>query len=308
MNDARLVRIAQLYLYVNQHDWTYGHLMADPRSQEITEDEVYPLWAENDLAPAPPWGAGKKNLPFSAWASLHCRRIGLDFDFLDIGANLGMEGIAQATLHKRCGWSNRVYLFEPGDIFELIEKSVRLNRVADIATVVHAAVSNKESTEKFYFLPSASGGSSLLAEKISDLKEHTDVREIDVPTTTVDNFVRQHMRPAPALIVKIDTEGADFKVLEGMHRTLQKRIVIAQIEFIPKLVESYTSPVERLAELAKSFLLINASQGLQKHLIPLDEIEQFVEEVRHAEHPPDIYLIPRQLPLAANLLENILCG
>jgi len=282
--------------------------MADPRSQEITENEAYPLWADNDMAPAPPWGPGKKDLPFSAWASLHCRRIGLDFDFLDIGANLGMEGIAQATLHKRCGWPNRVYLFEPSDIFELVQKSVQLNRVADIATVVHVAVSDKESREKFYFLPTASGGSSLLAEKVSDIKERTDVREIDVATTTVDNFVRQHLRPAPALIVKIDTEGADFKVLEGMRMTLQKRIVIAQIEFIPSLIESYTSPVARLAELAKSFLLINAGHGLQKHLIPSHEIEQFVEKARHAQHPPDIYLIPRQLPLAANLLENILCG
>jgi FkbM family methyltransferase len=308
MNDARLVRIAHLYLYVNHDDWSYGHLMKDPRSQEITEDEAHPLWTENDMAPSPPWQAGKKDLPFSAWASLHCHQIGLDFDFLDIGANLGMEGIAQATLHKRCGWSNRVYLFEPGEIFSLVRKSVEINRVSDIATVVHAAVTDNESREKFYFLPKASGGSSLLKEKVSSLKEHADIEEIDVHTVTVDGFVSQHMRPAPALIVKIDTEGADFKVLDGMRETLLNRTVIAQIEFIPQLIETYTAPAARLADLVTKFILVNAAPGQQKHIIPMEQIDQFVESTRNAEHPPDLYLIPRQLPNAANLLENILCG
>jgi len=308
MGDVRLIRIAGLYLYVNRGDWPYGRLMADPRSREVAEAEADPLWVENDMAPAPTWDAGKKDLPFAAWASLHCHRVGLDFDFLDIGANIGMEGIGQATLNKRCGWKNKVYLFEPGDIFELVARSVERNRVGDIATVVHAALSDQVRRERFYFLPRSSGGSSLLPEKVFGLSHRQEIEEIEVETTTVDRFVRDHMRPAPALIAKVDTEGVDFKVLAGMRETMKDRMVIAQIELIPGLVETYASPTERLKELAQSFILINAGPGQRKRLVPSSEIEAFVEDARHSVHPPDVCMIPRHLPKAADLLENILCG
>ena len=306
MADVKLVRLAELYLYANQDDWSYGHLMRDPRSREIGESEAVPLWTENDMAPGPTWQAGMKGLPSSAWASLHCYQHGLDFDFLDIGANLGIQGLAQATLHKRCGWSKKVYLFEPGEIAVLLEQSVARNRISDIATVVHAAATDRAGTETFYFLPKASGGSSLLARKVFDPEIKTDVKTTTVQGVTIDDFVRQHVRKTPALIVKIDTEGADFKVLEGMRETMRERLVIAQIEFIPHLVESYASPAARLAELAREFVLVNVGHGEQRSIIASGGLDSFVEEARRALHPPDIFLIPRRLPHSATLLETIL--
>ena len=303
----RVVRIADLYLCASPTDWSYRHLMADPRAHEVEESAIAPAWVLGDMAPGPDWRAGKKGLPMLVWAAMHFRQQGIDFDFLDIGANIGMEGIAQATLHKRVGWHNKVYLFEPGRTYPLICKSAEYNNVTDIVTVMNVAVSDTVGKQTFFFLPNETGGSSLLAEKNSDPSTYTTMEQIDVDTTTVDAFVSEHLRAAQGLIAKVDTEGADFKVLAGMKKTMAERTVTVQFEFIPELVENYTNPIRQLEELATEFFIIDVGQGQVSMIVPQSEVASFTENVK-ARKSTDVFLLPRDMPYAGELLEKILCG
>ena len=123
-----VVKLADLYLHCRRDDWTYSALMRDPRAHEVAEPGP-PMWARGNMAPAPDWRPGGKGLPPLAWATQFCLQRKLPFSYFDIGANVGLEGLAEATLHARCGCSFPVHLFEPSPLSSLIERSVGANGV-----------------------------------------------------------------------------------------------------------------------------------------------------------------------------------
>jgi hypothetical protein len=133
--------------------------------------------------------------------------------------------------------------------------------------------------------------------------------ETVVEAMTFDSFVKG-MRPANGLLAKIDTEGADFKVLDGMRHTLSDRLCTIQIELYPALVDAYADPAVRLCSLAADFVLIEV--GVVPHLqigSGQAEIAAFVQDVRARENPvTDVFLVPKNLPGAVDLVARIVAG
>jgi FkbM family methyltransferase len=122
----------------------------------------------------------------------------------DIGANAGYFSILSRELGAR------VHAFEPNpDVRALLSRSVALGTGG--IEVVACACSDHEGTMPFYPSDDGNTGRSGLM-----VKRDTSV-EVDV--ITVDAYVsRTQSHPQ---LVKIDVEGAELSVLQGMSETLR---------------------------------------------------------------------------------------
>jgi FkbM family methyltransferase len=137
-------------------------------------------------------------------------------DFVDVGAHIGMYTVAAALALRDRG---RVLAFEPNPAARLqLEENVRVNG-CDNVIVSGRAVADAVG-ETFLHVPDTPDPSfsSLEAGRFS---EGEGVR---VETTTLDcELEAVGLRP---VMVKVDVEGSELRVLAGMERTLDARPVL----------------------------------------------------------------------------------
>jgi FkbM family methyltransferase len=131
----------------------------------------------------------------------------------DIGANLGFFSLVAARL---LGPDGRVYAFEPApDNAAAITRNAGLNQLENI-DVIPRAVSSRAGTARLQVVDDQSWS------RLEEFGEHPDTeRVLEVPTVTIDALVQSGELPPPAL-VKIDVEGAELAVLEGMAATIER--------------------------------------------------------------------------------------
>jgi FkbM family methyltransferase len=297
---------ADLFLYYYMDDHALSHQMSDRRARVIAPEDARVQWRFASADPEIAWklpGLGVLSL-----ASIHYWRQGIDFDYIDIGANVGMTTIGQTIFFRRCGWGTRVHTFEPGPVFDLLERSVLINGVSDAVTCIRAAVGERAGRAQFHVTPAQSPASSLLRGAV-DSRGIQRSQTIEVDVTSIDDFVPRSLRAAPGLLIKIDAEGFDFKVLDGMRRSMSERLISFQMELYPALNDAYSNASDRVADLADHYALVDV--GSQPHaLIVPGEIGSFVAEVRKRTPVPatDIFAVPKRLPNYADLVSRIIAG
>ena len=148
---------------------------------------------------------------------------------IDIGAHVGYYTLLAAKL---VGPTGKIYAFEPepGNN-ETLNKNIELNKYSNIEAI-RMAMSDKEGNATMYLTSLDSGRHSLFQH---DLPKRGNTV---VETTTLDRFWESTEWPRIDLI-KIDVEGAEVAVLDGMTRMLEElpRLKII-IEFNPTLLLS----------------------------------------------------------------------
>ena len=85
---------------------------------------------------------------------------------------------------------------------------------------MRVAISNKDGRAMFYIGDGRGGADSLLHNPHISGKEWTNDSPIQVQTMTYDQLMLD------ADLVKIDVEGAEFDIIEGMKLYLPKRVII----------------------------------------------------------------------------------
>ncbi|MEW5729284.1 MAG: FkbM family methyltransferase [Pseudomonadota bacterium] len=142
---------------------------------------------------------------------------------IDVGANVGYFTVLAAAL---VGPSGRVIAFEPdaGNLSRL-HTNIALNRFSHVSVVERPASDSIQEVD-FYLNADDSGGSALwdpgLFPENFASRDNPSVRRLT--TTTLDHEVGELGMGSPKL-VKIDTEGAELKVLEGASSLLADRAV-----------------------------------------------------------------------------------
>ena len=173
---------------------------------------------------------------------------------LDVGANHG-----EMLLWPELPQGARVYAFEPNPaLAPLLRRSLADSGVA--AEVVEAAVGSVDGRIALHLDRRWSGTSSLIAANTSG-----DYRTVEVPITRLDSFLAGLNRPAPggSLLVKIDVEGLEAEVLQGLHPALDRwdRVAI--------MAEVHRLPAETLDGIASEFdILALDSAGAWQRLPP----------------------------------------
>jgi len=148
---------------------------------------------------------------------------------LDIGAHVGYYSLLAARI---VGPEGRVYSFEPEpQNYSLLVKNIDRNGYENI-TPVNAAVSNQMGVATLNLSTLDNGRHSLFVSNPSQSSTET------VNTTTIDAFLENSASPNVGLI-KIDVEGAELAVLDGMGKLLEKHDQLSLIiEFNPGLLQT----------------------------------------------------------------------
>ena len=128
----------------------------------------------------------------------------------DIGANTGLYTLFAADKHS----NGEVIAFEPyPPNINILKQDINRNKLQNIV-VIEMALSDSVGTVEFSQPETDDvgyGSSSIEAEKAEG--------SIEVPTTTGDQLIADGEIPPPN-VVKIDVEGAEPLVLEGLEHTL----------------------------------------------------------------------------------------
>jgi FkbM family methyltransferase len=129
--------------------------------------------------------------------------------FFDVGANVGFFTILGARL---VGPTGSVVAFEPQpETREALLGNVALNSFSNVL-VDPRAISSSSGTAVLDWrnLPTA---------RLVRGSQRRTGRSVSVPTTSIDDFLAENPSLAPR-VVKIDVEGHEVAVLQGMKRTL----------------------------------------------------------------------------------------
>jgi FkbM family methyltransferase len=131
---------------------------------------------------------------------------------IDGGAHIGLYTLLAG---HRVGSAGHVIAFEP-DPYNLraLEFNVRSAALANVR-VIAAALSDELGTSPFHVSSGTIGSSIAKKTYIDDYRSTLEVR-----TSTIDHHLGD--LPLPALLVKLDVEGAEPLAIRGAQRALQR--------------------------------------------------------------------------------------
>lgn len=177
---------------------------------------------------------------------------------VDIGAHVGYFSLLAAKL---VGPEGKVYAFEPEPSNHLLLlRNIEINNYTTIRAQ-RKAVSNRSGSMDLFLSALDSGSHSLHA---AGARGVTGTARVEA--TTLDAFLEAEGWPKVDLI-KIDVEGAEVAVLEGMRQLLdQRRGLKLVVEFCPLLLQSAgVSPSalpDKLASLGFAVHVIDDKRGV----------------------------------------------
>lgn len=135
---------------------------------------------------------------------------------IDIGANIGFFTL---LLAKLVGATGHVLAFEPGtDNLAKLKKNIELNAIGNVTLIEQPAWSRREKL-RFHLCADSTGSHALWDPGKFFANEETrrNPQSYEVEAVPLDDYVTR----APKLI-KIDTEGAEQRILEGAEITLRR--------------------------------------------------------------------------------------
>ncbi len=129
---------------------------------------------------------------------------------LDIGANIGYYALQEADLLPEA----QIHAFEPHpENVELLQRSVDLNGYLNVE--IQACAVGEENGEAELAVADQPNLHSIAEDAIEE--DNT----ISVPMTTVDSFLEEKEYENETYVVRIDVEGHESSVFEGMKNTLR---------------------------------------------------------------------------------------
>lgn len=172
--------------------------------------------------------------------------------FVDIGANIGQHSLFSASI---VGNTGKVILFEPIPQLVLqIKESLAENPEITNVTIHNIAASDTKEKAEIKLRPNNIGGSSLH-------HHNKDFETITIQTIPADDLL---LGLPQVDLIKIDTEGHEIEVLQGIQKTLQTHKPKIIIEFSPQLNENPESYSNDFFKYLKNYDFYDLETGHQK--------------------------------------------
>jgi FkbM family methyltransferase len=139
-------------------------------------------------------------------------------DILDIGANIGYTACVFAAARKSPA---KIYAFEP-DLasFATLKDTIRRKNLGDVVEIFNMAVGSADGSLEFWHNEKHSADHRVVTEQFKTSRPAGE-KITTVAVTSVDNFVADRNLQNISFI-KIDVQGYELAVCEGMRRTLEK--------------------------------------------------------------------------------------
>lgn len=164
----------------------------------------------------------------------------MHLNFLDVGANIGMYSLYFLSLVK----DKTVICVEPFEKnFELLTRNLSLNNYLDRAQVVRNPLSKEIKGGSAVVSDMRPGGSGYkLIEGDNGYQESINVQVLDIDSILYP-FDQKYL-------LKIDTDGSDFEILQGGVKALQSGCIASV------LIEAQQDVQNRIVDYLKTFNLI----------------------------------------------------
>ena len=150
---------------------------------------------------------------------------------VDVGANIGQETIYYAD------WAKTVYSFEPGtSAHAILSQNVEQNHLNNVV-ICKMGLSSAPSKANLHVFKGNEGMAYVTPEKTNKTEE--------IHLVKFDDFCEKYIQEGSVDFVKIDVEGLEMHVLNGMIDTIKKCSPVFQIELKDAwLARNGTSSVE----------------------------------------------------------------
>jgi FkbM family methyltransferase len=227
---------------------------------------------------------------------------------IDVGASYGFESIFTAQFSRVYGHDTPVVAFEPGVSATLLGQNVLLNGVSRLVRVEQAAISNY-SGPGLIFGEAAHSENNRIVNRWVEAEDHCALCQVD----SLDAYVARNGITG-SFLVKIDTQGGEPEVLDGMADLLARHPMVLVVEFSPATISNRVPARKFLERLGALGTLCDLGQG--GSLAPLsdpplrvvpergfDDYRRTVES-RHFAWS-DVLVIPHSMPDHPALLATL---
>lgn len=149
----------------------------------------------------------------------------------DIGANTGQFAMSL----REIGYRGRIVSFEP---LPIAHQSLSNIARRDVNWLVHDRCALGDSNGTTLINVAGNSASSSILEMlplhVDAAPESIVVNTEETPIYTLDSVARQYMYPANSTLVKIDTQGFEWQVLDGASETLKyAKGVLIELSLVP---------------------------------------------------------------------------
>ena len=154
---------------------------------------------------------------------------------LDIGANIGYTA---ALLAKAVDPTEKVYAFEPEPAnFSFLQELAAQERSKGRIVPVQAAVGAEDCNIELWQNDGHHGDHRIATDYFK--RSNDNLRVLTVPMVQVDTFCRERGIEGRVRFIKIDVQGYETAVCQGMQRTVEANPDVAiTVEYMPEAIES----------------------------------------------------------------------
>jgi FkbM family methyltransferase len=229
-------------------------------------------------------------------------------DIFDVGGYIGRFSIEAILACAALDLSTSVRCFEPGDTVDLLRRNLELNGVANQVELLQLAVSDKEGHATLGVPSDAKISSRLVPDRVNVAKDYGSkwsARRVEM--VRLERYLALDDSPRP-FICKLDTEGHEAKVMQGIGRNFLLNVPhVLIVEYWPAVREQRVldQPFEEF--LTTNYVIFDIRSSLYpagfRVLGDLDEISERVSsrEVNNV----DLLLIRRNVPEVDSLVRII---
>lgn len=209
---------------------------------------------------------------------------GLQCSIVDVGAQYFFIGLMLAKYIKTSGHFANIYAFDCGVTAKLTQYNIKLNQVEDIVKFEYNAVSNSSMPHLVYYDSEHSEDNHIVKRHFDNLPSYV------VDGITLDDYflTNKDIDNMENLIIKIDAQGVEPLIFEGMQKILHTENSPAIIfEFVPWVCKSIMDPVEFLSSLPEEYTMYNLDDTSKDDLQRIERCDfpNFVRKVS-AKQPP----------------------
>lgn len=186
---------------------------------------------------------------------------------LDVGANIGYFSLLAATAGRA-----RAVAFEPQrPVADLLQRSAAHNGIEGLVRVERLALADRPATMRMTSCPGNTGHSRLAGADCAAVEPYP------VSVVALDDWLRDNP-VGPVSVCKIDTEGAELRVLLGMAQLLDREGPAIAVEVIDEHLAGFGASGQGVRELLRSHAYADVSEG---YALPGDR-NRYFERTRRA--------------------------
>lgn len=220
------------------------------------------------------------------YVNIFCSKIQQGDVIVDVGAYIGYFSLLAS---KRVGNSGCVYAFEPvQENYERMMKNLKVNRAYNVKAY-NFGLSDRNETLYINVPIQSPGEATLNRNSITEISGNIKYKKVvkEIRLRPFDEFYKEIGFKNKIKIIKIDVEGAEYKVLKGMETTLVSNNLLLFMEILPPMLEQMGVSIRELIDFLKScgfrtvYSISHSVVGMDIDLDSLDKVVDFI--IRQAQ-------------------------